>query len=196
MKKNNINAIRTSHYPNAPWLTELCNEYGFYVIAEADFETHGTMDLVGEEPIYRKFGKIVQDPAYHIKTRLIILDSWRCPSCSFIVNWTCWVIFLRPLSSINQILSITTFISKRPDENPCGAYYKDFDVSNEELEKDLYLYFEGVEAGFYVWVNGQFVGYSQVSHSPSEFDITRFAKAGKNRLAVLVLKESFTVARG
>ena len=75
-----------------------------------------------------------------------------------------------------------------PDENPCGAYYKDFDVSNEELEKDLYLYFEGVEAGFYVWVNGQFVGYSQVSHSPSEFDITRFAKAGKNRLAVLVLK--------
>ena len=45
-----------------------------------------------------------------------------------------------------------------PDENPCGAYYKDFDVSNEELEKDLYLYFEGVEAGFYVWVNGQFVG--------------------------------------
>ena len=75
-----------------------------------------------------------------------------------------------------------------PDENPCGAYYKDFDISNEELEKDLYLYFEGVEAGFYVWVNGQFVGYSQVSHSPSEFDITRFAKAGKNRLAVLVLK--------
>ena len=39
-----------------------------------------------------------------------------------------------------------------------------------------------------MWVNGQFVGYSQVSHSPSEFDITRFAKAGKNRLAVLVLK--------
>ena len=75
-----------------------------------------------------------------------------------------------------------------PDENPCGAYYKDFDIFNEELEKDLYLYFEGVEAGFYVWVNGQFVGYSQVSHSPSEFDITRFAKAGKNRLAVLVLK--------
>ena len=75
-----------------------------------------------------------------------------------------------------------------PDENPCGAYYKDFDVTEEELKKDLYLYFEGVEAGFYVWVNGQFVGYSQVSHSPSEFDITSFVKSGKNRLAVLVLK--------
>lgn len=75
-----------------------------------------------------------------------------------------------------------------PDENPCGAYYKDFDVSETELKEDLYLYFEGVEAGFYVWVNGQFVGYSQVSHSPSEFDITHFVKAGKNRLAVLVLK--------
>ena len=75
-----------------------------------------------------------------------------------------------------------------PDENPCGAYYKDFDVTEEELKKDLYLYFEGVEAGFYVWVNGKFVGYSQVSHSPSEFDITSFVKPGKNRLAVLVLK--------
>ena len=75
-----------------------------------------------------------------------------------------------------------------PDENPCGAYYMDFEVTEKELENDLYLYFEGVESGFYVWVNGQFTGYSQVSHSPSEFDITRFAKAGKNRLAVLVLK--------
>ena len=75
-----------------------------------------------------------------------------------------------------------------PDENPCGAYYKDFDVAEDELEQDLYLYFEGVEAGFYVWVNGKFVGYSQVSHSPSEFDITPFVTSGKNRLAVLVLK--------
>jgi len=41
MKQHNINAIRTSHYPNAPWFTELCDQYGFYVIAESDLETHG-----------------------------------------------------------------------------------------------------------------------------------------------------------
>lgn len=75
-----------------------------------------------------------------------------------------------------------------PDENPCGAYYKDFFVSDEDMEKDFYLYFEGVESGFFVWVNGNFVGYSQVSHSPSEFAVTKFIKEGKNRLAVLVLK--------
>lgn len=42
MKRNNINAVRTSHYPNMPWLYEACDEYGLYVIAEADLETHGT----------------------------------------------------------------------------------------------------------------------------------------------------------
>lgn len=42
MKQHNFNAIRTSHYPNAPWFYRLCDEYGFYVIAESDIETHGT----------------------------------------------------------------------------------------------------------------------------------------------------------
>ena len=41
MKQFNFNAIRTSHYPNAPWFTELCDRYGFYVIAESDIEMHG-----------------------------------------------------------------------------------------------------------------------------------------------------------
>lgn len=41
MKQHNINAIRTAHYPNAPWFTELCDQYGFYVIAESDIEAHG-----------------------------------------------------------------------------------------------------------------------------------------------------------
>ncbi len=44
MKQHNFNAIRTSHYPNAPWFYRLCDEYGFYVIAESDIETHGTTD--------------------------------------------------------------------------------------------------------------------------------------------------------
>ncbi|HBO39247.1 MAG TPA: beta-galactosidase, partial [Pasteurellaceae bacterium] len=41
MKEHNFNAIRTAHYPNAPWFAELCDEYGFYLIAEADIEAHG-----------------------------------------------------------------------------------------------------------------------------------------------------------
>ncbi len=51
MKRHNINAIRTSHYPNAPWMPELCDRYGFYVIAESDIESHGTVMLYPEQPM-------------------------------------------------------------------------------------------------------------------------------------------------
>nr|WP_314022655.1 glycoside hydrolase family 2 TIM barrel-domain containing protein [uncultured Haemophilus sp.] len=50
MKQHNFNAIRTAHYPNAPWFTELCDEYGFYVIAESDIESHGTNTVYVESP--------------------------------------------------------------------------------------------------------------------------------------------------
>ncbi len=46
MKEHNINAIRTSHYPNAPWMPELASRYGFYLIAEADMESHGSTQLI------------------------------------------------------------------------------------------------------------------------------------------------------
>ena len=47
MKEHNINAIRTSHYPNAPWFVQLCDEYGFYVIGESDIEMHGITSIYG-----------------------------------------------------------------------------------------------------------------------------------------------------
>lgn len=75
-----------------------------------------------------------------------------------------------------------------PANNPCAAYVKYFELTEEQTKQRQYLYFEGVDSCFYVWLNGRFVGYSQVSHSPSEFDVTRFVQAGSNRLAVLVLK--------
>lgn len=75
-----------------------------------------------------------------------------------------------------------------PDRNPCGAYVKAFTLTEEEAAFRQFLYFEGVDSCFYVWVNGQFVGYSQVSHSPSEFEITPYTTAGSNRLSVLVFK--------
>ena len=75
-----------------------------------------------------------------------------------------------------------------PDDNPCGAYITDFEIDETEIDKRKYLYFEGVDSCFYVWINGELAGYSQVSHSPSEFDITQHVVSGSNRLAVLVLK--------
>ncbi len=75
-----------------------------------------------------------------------------------------------------------------PSENLSGAYIKTFYMEKDEIKKKNYLNFEGVDSCFYVWVNGKFVGYSQVSHSTSEFDISEFVKEGENKLAVLVLK--------
>ena len=75
-----------------------------------------------------------------------------------------------------------------PELNPCGAYIKDFKLGKGDTSGRTFIYFEGVDSCFYMWVNGHFAGYSQVSHSPSEFEITDYVKAGKNRLSVLVLK--------
>lgn len=74
-----------------------------------------------------------------------------------------------------------------PLENPCGAYVRDFCIG-EKGDFRYYLNFEGVDSCFYLWVNGEFVGYSQVSHSTSEFEVTKFLRSSKNTVAVLVLK--------
>ena len=73
-----------------------------------------------------------------------------------------------------------------PDENPCGVYYRDIDIKKED--KKYYLNFEGVSSCFYLFVNGVFTGYSQVSHSTSEFDITDKLTDGSNRICVIVVK--------
>ena len=75
-----------------------------------------------------------------------------------------------------------------PYENPCGAYVHTFTYYKDGVAPKAFLNFEGVDSCFYVWLNGTFVGYSQVSHSTSEFDVTEYLKEGNNSLAVLVLK--------
>ena len=74
-----------------------------------------------------------------------------------------------------------------PVENPCGLYHRVFNVEIN-AEKRYLLNFEGVDICLFVYVNHQFVGYSQISHCTSEFDITDFLQQGKNHLHVLVLK--------
>ncbi len=75
-----------------------------------------------------------------------------------------------------------------PQDNPCGAYVYDFTYHRDEKAGRAFLNFEGVDSCFYVWLNGTYVGYSQVSHVTSEFDVTDTIKEGMNTIAVLVLK--------
>ncbi len=74
-----------------------------------------------------------------------------------------------------------------PDVIPCGFYRRKIDF-NKKSDKKYYINFEGVASCFYLWVNGEFKGYSQVSHSTSEFDITDLLKDGENKFEVLVVK--------
>ncbi|HIS49935.1 MAG TPA: DUF4981 domain-containing protein [Candidatus Gallacutalibacter pullistercoris] len=75
-----------------------------------------------------------------------------------------------------------------PEDNPCGLYARSFTLDAEQKEMGCFLNFEGVDSCFYLWVNGEFAGYSQVSHSTSEFDISDLVQEGENDLFVLVLK--------
>ena len=75
-----------------------------------------------------------------------------------------------------------------PQDIPCGAYVHTFDYSRDEKASRAFLNFEGVDSCFYVWINGTYVGYSQVSHMTSEFDITDLLQDGANTIAVLVMK--------
>ena len=74
-----------------------------------------------------------------------------------------------------------------PEKNPAGVYTREFDLFPDK-EKVYTLVFEGVDSCLYVWVNGRFVGYSEVSHCESAFDITDFLICGKNRITAVVLK--------
>ena len=74
------------------------------------------------------------------------------------------------------------------NRNPVGSYVTFFDVTKDMLSKNLILHFGGVHSAMYLWVNGQKVGYSQNSMSPAEFDVTKFLRAGKNKLAVEVYR--------
>lgn len=74
--------------------------------------------------------------------------------------------------------------------NPVGSYVKEFELPASFAEQPVYISFQGVESAFYVWLNGQFVGYSEDSFTPSEFDLTPFVKDGSNKLAVEVYQRS------
>jgi len=76
------------------------------------------------------------------------------------------------------------------NRNPVGSYVTFVDVTKDMLSKNLILHFGGVHSAMYLWVNGQKVGYSQNSMSPAEFDVTKYMRAGKNKIAVEVYRWS------
>ena len=89
---------------------------------------------------------------------------------------------------LNTRFAVPVDMPNVPPQNPAGVYVKEFELGAKEPGSEEYLIFEGVDSCFYLYVNGEFAGYSQVSHMTSEFNVTTYLHEGKNRITVVVLK--------
>lgn len=74
--------------------------------------------------------------------------------------------------------------------NPIGSYRRDFDVPEKWNGQDIFLKFDAVDSFFYLWVNGEYVGFSKDSRNPAEFNVTKFVRPGKNVVALEVYRYS------
>ena len=75
-----------------------------------------------------------------------------------------------------------------PSDNPMGVYMRNFTLPRSWHKRDTYIFFEGVNSCFYLYINGALAGYSQGAHNPAEFNITPYLHEGSNRICVKVLK--------
>ncbi len=103
----------------------------------------------------------------------------------------CWQLSLGkgydPPNYINQDYPYAVRPPVLPDDIPCGVYKREF-MLGDAGRRRRFLVFEGVSAGFYLWINDAFVGYSEVSHCTTEFEITHAVHTGKNSVFVLAVK--------
>ena len=76
------------------------------------------------------------------------------------------------------------------NDNPVGSYRRDFDIPKNWDDHSIFVKFGAVSSAFYLWVNGQYIGYSEGSKTPSEFDVSKAVKIGKNTIAVEVYRWS------
>lgn len=97
-------------------------------------------------------------------------------------------VYRRPAYSLNRGPQEGSF--SEADENPVGSYIKQFDLEDGLHSSCVHICFEGVEQALYLWLNGHFLGYSEDSFSPAEFDLTPYIREKDNVLAVEVHKRS------
>ncbi len=76
------------------------------------------------------------------------------------------------------------------DENPVGSYRRDFDIPSDWAGDEIFLEFGAVDSFFYLWLNGEYVGFSKSSRDPARFNVTKWAKTGRNTVALEVYRFS------
>lgn len=113
-------------------------------------------------------------------------DSWASISVP-----SCWEMhgYGTPIYT-NEVYPFTPNAPFIDRTNPVGSYIKEFTLPEKWDDQQIIIHFGGVSSAFYCWLNGEYVGYSQGSRLPSEFDLTNYLKPGKNKLAVQVIRWS------
>ena len=92
-------------------------------------------------------------------------------------------------SSGSYVRTVPKNPGKVPSEyNPVGSYRRDFNINSDWDGNKIFLHIGTMKSGGFVWLNGEYIGYSQGSKLPSEFDITQFAKSGKNTIAIQIFR--------
>jgi beta-galactosidase len=130
---------------------------------------------------YHPSVKDVEDGFYDVSADVSAWDDLTVPSCWQVKGYD-------QLQYTNVNYPFPCDPPYVPNDNPAGLYVREFNISENWDEKETYIVFEGVNSCFYLWVNGEFAGYSQGSRVPAEFNISPYIKSGKNRMAVMVLK--------
>jgi len=119
--------------------------------------------------------------------------SWLCEDCADAVampvpsNWQMQGFDTPIYTNVTYPIPVNPpFV---PEDNPVGCYSLTFEVSEAALAQgQTRIIFDGVNSAFYLWCNAQWVGYSQDSRLPAEFDLSAVLQPGENRLAVMVLR--------
>ena len=147
----------------SPWLRDLNGDWDFTLVANPD---------------------VVPDGFWNSDYESGDWDTIPVPS-----NWTMQG-FDKPIYTNVQMPIPNTPPFVPQDDNPTGLYRRSFEVPAEWDGRKIILSFGGVELAFYLWVNGQKVGYSQGSRTPAEFDITGYVQTGENLIAAQVIRWS------
>jgi beta-galactosidase len=143
MKKNNINAVRTAHYPNDPYWYELCNKYGIYVVDEANIETHGFGWIKSKTPAY-----IPEFDAMHLDRIVRMVERDKNQPC--IVSWSMGneagdgPVFIQAYKWIKNYDPSRPVMYERTSEHPFYAWVND-DMSLEPHTDYLAWAYEPIE---------------------------------------------------
>jgi beta-galactosidase len=147
----------------SPWLRDLNGDWDFKLVANPG---------------------VVPEGFWNLDYAVGNWDTIRVPS-----NWTMQG-FDKPIYTNVQMPIPNTPPFVPQDDNPTGLYRRKFDFPMDWDGRKIILSFGGVESAFYVWVNGQKVGYSQGSRTPAEFEITSYIQPGENLIAAQVIRWS------